>query len=54
MYPLAVLLCRINDLDLPTSLVITGMRGAKAGVSPPRQSPPCKHMNMCRYIGPVV
>ena len=39
MYPLAVLLCRINDLDLPTSLVITGMRGAKAGVSPPRRRP---------------
>ena len=37
MYPLAVL-CRLYSLDLPTSSVITGMRGAKAGVSPPRQS----------------
>ena len=41
MYPLAVRLCRIYGLDLPTSLVITGMREANAGVSPSRQSPPC-------------
>ena len=26
-------------LDLPTSLVLTGMRGAKASVSPPRRGP---------------
>ena len=40
MYPLAVL-CRIYGLDLLIFLAITGMRGAKAGVSPPRRSPPC-------------
>ena len=39
MYPLAVL-CRIYGLDLPTSSVITGMRGAKVGVNPPRRSFP--------------
>ena len=40
MYPLAVLqLCRIYGLDLPTSSVIAGMRGAKAVVSPPRRGP---------------
>ena len=33
MYPSAVL-CRIYGLDWPTSSVIAGMRGAKAGVSP--------------------
>ena len=38
MYPLAVL-CRFYGLDLPTSSVIAGMRGAKAGVSPPWRSP---------------
>ena len=37
MYPLAVLLCRIYGLDLPTSSVILGMSRAKAGVSPPRR-----------------
>ena len=37
--------CRIYGLDLPTSSVITGMGGAKAGVSPPRRSPACKHYN---------
>ena len=37
--PLAVL-CRIYGLDL-LRLVITGMRGANAGVSSPRRSPPC-------------
>ena len=31
---------RIYGLDLLTSSVITGMRGATAGVSPPRRSPP--------------
>ena len=31
--------CRIYALDLPTSSVVTGMRGAKAGVSPPREAP---------------
>ena len=40
MYPLAIL-CRIYGRDLPTSSVITGMRGAKAGVRPPWQSPTC-------------
>ena len=40
MYPLAVL-CRIYGLDWPTSSVFTGMRGAKAGVSPPRRDPSC-------------
>ena len=40
MYPLAVL-CRIYGLDLPTSSVIADMRGAKAGVGPPRRSPAC-------------
>ena len=40
---LYVLLCRIYRLDAPTSSVITGMRGAKAGVSPPRLNPPCMH-----------
>ena len=40
MYPLAVL-CRFYGLDLPTSSVLMDMRGAKAGVSPPRRSPPC-------------
>ena len=39
MHPLAVL-CRIYGLDL-LRLVITGMRGANAGVSSPRRSPPC-------------
>ena len=40
-------LCPIYGRDLPTSTtyctssVIAGMRGAKAGVSPPRRSPPC-------------
>ena len=32
--------CRIYALDLPTSSVVTGMRGAKAGASPPL-GPPC-------------
>ena len=40
VYLLAVL-CRIYGLDLPTSSAITSMRGAKASVSPPRQSPHC-------------
>ena len=40
MYPLSVL-CRMYGLDLPTSSVIAGMRAAKAGVRPLRQSPPC-------------
>ena len=38
IHPLAVC-CRIYRLDLPTSSVITGMRGAKAGISLPRRSP---------------
>ena len=48
MYPLAVL-CRIYGLDLPTSSVITDMRGAKAAVSPPRRSPPCINIYMHTY-----
>ena len=28
-------------LNLHTSSAITGMRGAEAGVDPPRKSPPC-------------
>ena len=33
--------CRIiYGLDLPTSSVITGKRGVKGGVSPPRRKPP--------------
>ena len=35
---------RIYGLDLPTYSVITDMRGAKAGVSPPRRSPPCNQI----------
>ena len=33
--------CHTYGLDLPTSSVISGMRGAKTGVSPPRWSPLC-------------
>ena len=33
-----------------TSAVITGMRGAKAGVSPPRHSPPCMYICILRSI----
>ena len=51
MYPLAVL-CRSYGLDLPTSLVITDMRGAKANVIPPRRSLPCKYIYRC--VGHVV
>lgn len=43
--PLAVL-CVAFTADLPTSVVITSMRGARAGVNPPRQSPPC----ICLFI----
>ena len=39
-YPLAVM-CHIYGLDLPTPLVITGMRGAKVSITPPRRSRPC-------------
>ena len=39
--------CRTYGLDLPTSSVITGMRGAKAGISPPRRSPPCMKYQVC-------
>ena len=46
MYPLAILL-RTCDLDWPTSSVITGMRGDKAGISPPRRKLPCKYMYRC-------
>ena len=34
--PLGSTVRRINALDLPTSSIIPSMRGAKAGVSPPR------------------
>ena len=43
MYPFAVLLYRSHlrpRFAYTTSSVITGMRGAKAGVSPPRRSLP--------------
>ena len=45
-----------TGLDLPTYLVITGMRGAKAGVSPPRRIPPCKcnYRYVGHYVGYVV
>ena len=33
----------IYGLDLPPSLVTTDIRGAKAGVSPPRQNPRCTY-----------
>ena len=49
MRPLAVLLCRIFGLDLPICSVMAGMRGAKAGVSPPRQSPPCTVVLICTW-----
>ena len=49
MYSLAVP-CRIYGLDLPTSLVIVGMRGAKAAVSPPRPSPPSIYIINTRII----
>ena len=42
MYRLAVLWRRIHGLELPTSSVITGMRGANAGIISPRRSTPCK------------
>ena len=51
MHPLAVPY-RIDGLDLPTSSVITGMRGAKAGVSPPRRSTSCNCI--FRYVGHIV
>ena len=35
--------CRICGRDLATSSITTGLRGAQAGVIPPRQSPPCKY-----------
>ena len=38
--PLAVI-CRIYGIDWPTSSVLTGIRGAKAGASPPRRTPLC-------------
>ena len=39
--------CRIYALNLPTSWVITGVRGAKAAVSLPRRSPPRMMVLMC-------
>ena len=55
MHPLAVLY-HICGLDLPTSSVITGMRGANAGVSPPRRSPlcVCVYMPLVGSVAPVV
>ena len=35
---------RIYGLDLPTPSVTRGMRGAEAGASTPRKSPPCARM----------
>ena len=50
MYPLTVLSACTASIYLSykyyTSSLITGMRGAKAGVGPPRRSPPC----ILRYI----
>ena len=40
MYPLAVL-SHLRARFAYTSSVITGIRGAKAAVGPPRRSPPC-------------
>ena len=40
----------IYGLDLPTSSVVAGVRGAKAGVSPPRRSPPCAQQYAYIYI----
>ena len=37
--------CRVCGLDFPTSLVISGMRGAKAGVRPMRRRPPCTEVD---------
>ena len=39
IYFLCTQSCRIYGLDLPTPSEIIGMRGAKAGVSPPREAP---------------
>ena len=50
MCPLAVL-CRIYGLDLPAFLGDYGLRGAKAGVSPPRRIPPCKNYVNIIYVG---
>ena len=51
--PLAVL-CRISGLSLPTSTssVITGMRGAKAGVILPRRTSPCIFYYLIRSSRP--
>ena len=44
VYPLAVLFVAFTiSICLRTSWVIAGMRGAKAGVSPRRRSPPCTY-----------
>ena len=52
MYPLAVLSHSRPRFAYKISSVITGMRGAKAGVSPPRRSTPCKYMY--KYVGHVI
>ena len=41
MYPLTELSQLRSRFVYTTSSVNTGMRGAKAGISPPRRSPPC-------------
>ena len=62
MYPFVVLSHLRPRIAYATSSVVTGMREAKAGVSPPRRSPPCKlylmlkpwscrvHLCMCTSI----
>ena len=56
MCPLAVLLSHLQRRFFTDNtyhiLGITGMRGVKAGVSPPRRSPPCKYVYT--YVGHVV
>ena len=59
MYPLALLSHeqpRLTYNTHRTSSKITGMRGAKAGVSPPRRIPPCKcnYRYVGHYVGYVV
>ena len=54
--------CLICSLDLPIkrtsyhiSSVITGMRGAKTGISPRRRSHPCKRIeDDVRYVVPAI
>ena len=52
MHPLAVLSHLRPRFPWTTSSVITGMRGAKAGVSPPRRSPACIPLFLHPILGP--